>query len=181
MKDQKKAISGRLGGLKGGKKRASILTKEQRSQIAKKAALARWSRKIRSTIMLQWSKKLSSSDAQETVPVGSKMPFLRFTKENNTFDHFTYFREQFFKDLDWVPHDNGELAEISINVTILGESLGLRKMKVDHKPSRALNHSAPTTHLIYDNATRHKLESLNVTGKTVVVKNDLGSYSLDVV
>lgn len=33
---------GRLGGLKGGKARAAILTKQQRSAIAKKAAQKRW-------------------------------------------------------------------------------------------------------------------------------------------
>ena len=33
---------GRLGGLKGGKARASKLTSEQRREIAKKAAQARW-------------------------------------------------------------------------------------------------------------------------------------------
>lgn len=33
---------GRLGGLKGGAARAKKLTKEQRSEIAKKAAAARW-------------------------------------------------------------------------------------------------------------------------------------------
>jgi hypothetical protein len=33
---------GRLGGLKGGKARASKLTPEQRGEIAKKAARARW-------------------------------------------------------------------------------------------------------------------------------------------
>ena len=33
---------GRLGGLKGGKARAKKLTKAQRSEIAKKAAAARW-------------------------------------------------------------------------------------------------------------------------------------------
>jgi len=33
---------GRLGGLKGGKARAAKLTPEQRSEIAKKAAAARW-------------------------------------------------------------------------------------------------------------------------------------------
>jgi len=33
---------GRLGGLKGGKARASKLTPEQRAEIAKKAAKARW-------------------------------------------------------------------------------------------------------------------------------------------
>jgi len=35
---------GRLGGQKGGKARADKLTKEQRSEIAKKAAKARWSK-----------------------------------------------------------------------------------------------------------------------------------------
>lgn len=34
---------GRLGGLKGGKARAEKLTPEHRSEIAKKAAQARWS------------------------------------------------------------------------------------------------------------------------------------------
>lgn len=38
---------GRLGGLKGGKARAKKLTKEQRTEIAQKAAIARW-RKRRS-------------------------------------------------------------------------------------------------------------------------------------
>ena len=36
------AALGRKGGLKGGKARAAILTQEQRTEIAKKAAKARW-------------------------------------------------------------------------------------------------------------------------------------------
>lgn len=36
---------GRLGGQKGGKARASKLTPEERSAIAKKAASARWSKR----------------------------------------------------------------------------------------------------------------------------------------
>ncbi len=36
---------GRLGGLKGGKARAKSLTKEQRQEIARKAAQARWEKK----------------------------------------------------------------------------------------------------------------------------------------
>lgn len=36
------SILGRKGGLKGGKARAKSLTKKQRSEIAKKAAAARW-------------------------------------------------------------------------------------------------------------------------------------------
>ena len=37
---------GRLGGLKGGIARAESLSKDQRVQIAKKAALSRWKRKV---------------------------------------------------------------------------------------------------------------------------------------
>jgi hypothetical protein len=37
-----KAKAGRKGGLKGGTARATSLTPEQRSKIAKKAAAARW-------------------------------------------------------------------------------------------------------------------------------------------
>jgi hypothetical protein len=36
---------GRLGGMKGGKARAEKLTKERRSEIASKAAAARWTKK----------------------------------------------------------------------------------------------------------------------------------------
>jgi hypothetical protein len=36
---------GRLGGLKGGKARAASLSKRKRSEIAKKAAAARWGKK----------------------------------------------------------------------------------------------------------------------------------------
>jgi hypothetical protein len=38
---------GRLGGLKGGKARAKKLTAEQRRRSARKAAVARWSRKAK--------------------------------------------------------------------------------------------------------------------------------------
>lgn len=38
-------VSGRKGGLKGGKARAERLTATERSEIARKAAQARWSQK----------------------------------------------------------------------------------------------------------------------------------------
>jgi hypothetical protein len=42
--DQAAVELGRLGGLKGGKARADKLTPEKRSEIAKKAAKARWAK-----------------------------------------------------------------------------------------------------------------------------------------
>lgn len=44
-KDPAAVSLGRKGGLKGGSARAKALTKEQRSEIAKKAASARWKEK----------------------------------------------------------------------------------------------------------------------------------------
>lgn len=50
--EKKKAAqeSGRRGGLKGGKTRAEKLTPEQRSEIAKRAALTRWKNHSKSSI-----------------------------------------------------------------------------------------------------------------------------------
>ncbi len=50
-KDRKAVRAGRLGGLKGGKARVKELTPEQRHEIAKKAANARW-RKSSSPFLL---------------------------------------------------------------------------------------------------------------------------------
>ncbi len=44
-KDPAAVSLGKRGGLKGGKARAAKLTAEQRSEIAKKAAKLRWSRR----------------------------------------------------------------------------------------------------------------------------------------
>ena len=44
-KDPAAVALGRKGGLKGGPARAAKLTKEQRSESARKAARARWARK----------------------------------------------------------------------------------------------------------------------------------------
>ena len=46
-KNQAAVELGRLGGKKGGKARAESLTPEQRSEIAKKAAMNRWGTKTK--------------------------------------------------------------------------------------------------------------------------------------
>lgn len=45
-KDPAAVALGRKGGLKGGKARAAKMTPEQRSEAAKKAAAARWSKPV---------------------------------------------------------------------------------------------------------------------------------------
>ena len=59
MKDPAAVALGRKGGLKGGKARAKSLTSDQRSEIAKVAAKARWQKVIE-----QPSKNLISDDLE---------------------------------------------------------------------------------------------------------------------
>lgn len=44
-RDLAAVMMGRLGGLKGGRARASLLSPERRTEIAKKAAAARWTKR----------------------------------------------------------------------------------------------------------------------------------------
>ncbi len=56
---------GRLGGLKGGKARAKKLTKKRRSEIARRAAQARWNQERRGFRNLQGSR---ASDRESSQP-----------------------------------------------------------------------------------------------------------------
>lgn len=136
-------------------------------------------------VSLRWSKKLTKSDAQQKT-TGSKMPFLRFTKGYSRHDHMTWFRNEFFDTLNWQPDRSkqgllGEKARVRLRVTLLGTDLGVRSMRLDHIPDRAMNHKAPTTHLHYDTQTRHALEARDLSGhKVVVTRDDADRYNLEV-
>ena len=180
---------GRLGGLKGGKARAEKLTSQKRSEIAKIAASARWGmvlhKKGEQRMALKWRKTLTKSDAQQDTR-GAKMPFLRFVKGSISGDHTTWFRDEFFGDAVWTQATSKqghqiEETKIKIHVTLAGDDMGERVVKVDHDPARAGNHSAPTTHLHYDNKTRQALESTDLSEHPVVVeRDDFGKYHLTV-
>lgn len=134
---------------------------------------------------LKWTKKLTRSDAQQRTQ-GSKMPFLRFVKGSVSHDHTKWFRNVFFDGLNWNPAKSVkgnqiEAASVDVKVEILGNDLGVRKMRLDHDPSRAANHRAPTTHLHYDTKTRSLLESMKLAGRTVeVVRDNAGAFFLRV-
>ena len=134
---------------------------------------------------LTWHKTMTKSDAQQDTE-GAKMPFLRFTKGSVHEDHATYFRNTFFADAPWRAtisrHKHSvEEAEINIHVTISGEDLGSRKLLLSHDPQRAGNNSAPTTHLMFDDVIRQKLESNDMTGHQAQVdRDDQGNYYLTI-
>nr|VFK32847.1 MAG: hypothetical protein BECKMB1821G_GA0114241_11285 [Candidatus Kentron sp. MB]VFK35556.1 MAG: hypothetical protein BECKMB1821I_GA0114274_11275 [Candidatus Kentron sp. MB]VFK77391.1 MAG: hypothetical protein BECKMB1821H_GA0114242_11325 [Candidatus Kentron sp. MB] len=179
---------GRLGGIKGGVARAKKLSARERSRIARVAASARWSNhvpKSRERANMRWYKILTRSDAQQKTQ-GAKMPFLRFTKGNISGDHITWFRKEFFGDLPWSRDFSKkdhtiETTRVALHVTIDGNDLGVRIMRLDHDPIRSENNNAPTTHLHYDTRTRQALEKTNLAGRTVELEKDSeGNYSLSI-
>ena len=96
-------------------------------------------------------------------------------------DHTTWFREVFFSGLDWRRETQWrEHANIRIDVVILGKPCGLRTMRVDHRPARENNHSAPTTHLHYDWDTRARLLDQDLTGHTIRLTRYLDEYSFEI-
>ncbi|MGE4505163.1 MAG: hypothetical protein AB7D51_07430 [Desulfovibrionaceae bacterium] len=176
---------GRLGGLKGGPARAKTLSQERRTEIARKAAVARWQTNTdeeHKMSSLSWTReRITQSDAVRP-DLGAPMPFLRFTKEGNAFDHKTWFREQLFKNAPWRHTEKGRLEEaiINVDVTITGNSLGIRPLRIDFDPARGENHSAPTVHLHYDDAILEILASTNVIGCSAVVTADGNRYTLEI-
>ena len=132
---------------------------------------------------MQWSKKMSKSDAQQETK-GSLMPF-RFTQENCPGNFLTWFREEFFHELEWKDNTNrkqqSEEADITLSVCIQGENLGQRKMKLTHAESRIKNHCAPSTHLSFDKVTKKYLQENDMTGKQIVFSKDLaGCFNLEI-
>ena len=127
--------------------------------------------------MLKWEKTMSRTDAQQET-LGSKMRFLRLTKEDlDVEDWPTWFRNTFFRDLDWEPGVTSrgnriEEAEAVIQVTIFGHSLGLQKLRVDHGPFRGRNHRAPLTHLHLSYAMTDYLEEHDAMSATVSLRWD---------
>ena len=112
---------------------------------------------------MKWEKYLSRTDAQQPTR-GRKITFLRLTSGETGVAHTTWFRESFFDGLSWsfTKSQRGrdiEEAKVDIHVTILGQDYGKRTLRIEHDPTRADSHSAPTTYLRYDNRIRTILES----------------------
>lgn len=178
-KDPAAVALGRKGGLKGGMARAEKLSPQRRSEIAKLAAKSRWTgdgSQVEQRMTQVWKKKLSRSDAQVETR-GALMPFLRFTKKGAPVGDPSWFRNNFFANLNWqqtyssLGHQK-EIARIKVHVRLPGNYLGVRTMTLDHDPQRKRNHVAPTMHLLYDDATRQALEATNLAGHDVIVEMD---------
>jgi hypothetical protein len=125
---------------------------------------------------MEWGKKLSRSDARQETE-GSFMPF-RFTNENCPGDYTVWFREEFFRELEWKDAPGKQFpteeADLAVSVNIMGTDLGLKTMKVTHAEERHKNHGAPPTHLDFDEETKQYLQEHDMAVKDISFsKNDL--------
>jgi hypothetical protein len=124
-----------------------------------------------------WWKRLSQSDARQETE-GGLMPF-RFTSENCPGDFVTWFREVFFRELEWHTTTRGENlfeeADINISVSIMGRDLGQKVMRLTHATRRHQNNSAPSTHLDFDPMTKEYLHNNDMTGKCIIFSKGLTS------
>lgn len=94
-----------------------------------------------------WSKSLSRSEALRPNPGSNPTAVLRLGKAGYPIDKNTYFVEEFFGALDWSDPDTNQksVCVVPFDCTVDGVSLGIHKLKVDHKLARvARQNNVPT-------------------------------------
>jgi hypothetical protein len=133
----------------------------------------------RSQGRLVWQKvNLRGSDAQrvpgtKTKPVGGlRLTQAEFKVNGQDIDQTTYFR-QVFGEFGWqtparsrtkVPQEE---AQISFDVTILGNHLGVQTLRVSHKPSGESGQGNYTTIIHWGPLARLLRETMDIRGRTV--------------
>lgn len=130
--------------------------------------------------MRTWKKSLTASEAIKPRH-GAEMPFIRCTQAEHDIDHCRWFRETLFADAGW-KSDVGQREKIDVpfDVTIDGKNMGLQSLKVDYDPAREKHHRAPTVHIHYNSKVGEKLNSVDMTDRTLTITADNGRYSLDI-
>lgn len=171
---------GKIGGKIGGPARARSLTKEQRSEIARHAAISRWKAKKNGGVMYQWEKDLTASEAIRPNQ-GAPMPFIRCTQSGHPINHATWFRDTFFGSAGWRKNiQQAETLHVPFDVTIGGTSLGQQTLEVDYDPSRSGNHGAPTVHIIYNPTVDAALQATDMTDHRLTMTSHNGNYTLTI-
>ena len=91
-------------------------------------------------VAARWTKKLSASDAQRK-PSGNERGSITLVKAGHPIDWRTYFRKEFFADVEWVPgwtrtRKRREAATVRFETTVLGTKLGELSIPVTYEPHR---------------------------------------------
>lgn len=132
-----------------------------------------------------WWKRLSASDAQHPPRAGSAVTgVLRLSKAGHPINWRTYFRRDFFGEMEWrsrpVSGRAGEETFVPFRVTILGEDLGTVTLRIDHAPHREADQDNVPTVLHWGDLAP-TLRDTNYTNHYVILtRSEDGSYALEV-
>ncbi|MGR3433942.1 MAG: hypothetical protein ACU0CO_03490 [Shimia sp.] len=135
--------------------------------------------------VLEWSKKLSKTDAQQET-TGGLVPYLRLTKGSlGGGDEFqAWFRDEFFGGMAWVPGAHGretdvEICSVPFEVTFRGIALGNVLFRVTHSPNRWRSNNTPNTWLHWPEKIGTMLGLNDLSGQTILIqKQPDGRYTM---
>jgi HKD family nuclease len=124
--------------------------------------------------VLWWSKRLSRSDAQQLHGATSNPTnTLRLSQAGYDIDWRTFFRQEFFGELEWRPRKDlprVEEAQVPIELVVDGQGLGTHNLLVDYDSSREAYQANITTFLHWGEVMGRTLKSHDYTGCFVVLE-----------
>jgi hypothetical protein len=115
----------------------------------------------------RWWKELSRSDAQRKL-TGKQRGSITLVQAGHFIDAQTYFRRKFFEAATWVPErtntgERRESAVIPFEVNILGQDLGVLRIKITYASNRE-SAQANYTSLLHIGPLAGQFASRNLTG-----------------
>lgn len=133
----------------------------------------------------RWFKRMAASDAQHPPTPGSNITgVLRLVQAGHPIDQTSYFRHDFFANLDWqaTPNPRGVLnkAQATFDVTINGESIGQHVLRIDDASYREAGQGNHTSVLHWDDLGPVLAQS-NYTNHYVIIERHADdSYRLEI-
>lgn len=126
------------------------------------------------TDSVRWTKKLASSDAQQTKDGTNPTGKLRLTKSVHEIDHVTWFRNTLFAEETWEAEVRSggktyEVAKVPFTVEIGGEDLGTHTLLVDYALHRVSDQANVPTVLAWGPELSKTLAETSRIGEWVVI------------
>lgn len=136
-------------------------------------------------IAATWWKRLSASDAQHPPSAGSAVTgVLRLSKAGHPINWRTYFRRDFFGELEWrsrsVSGQTGEETFVPFQVTIVGQDLGNVTLRIDHAPHREADQDNVPTVLHWGDLAPTLRDTNYANHYVILTRAEDGSYALEI-
>ncbi|WP_224543271.1 hypothetical protein [Mesorhizobium sp. CA16] len=132
----------------------------------------------------RWYKKLTISDAQRKRS-GNQRGGITLVAAGFPIDTQTYFRREFFGDVDWVKGKTRtgkelETASVRMKTTVLNNDMGVLSFNVTYAPNRQAQ-QANYTSILHLGPLAHSFSSRNMANKWLLLERSSdGSFSLSI-